>query len=229
MERQGLDRSPLRAAPAANPFAPPLRDTQETPVEPPQPYIPLPRSQIQSDPIDGRLPPLAPPTLFGGRRFAPSLSLVPPLQLPRLPAVAPAPAAKDALPEGPVPLPPLRLPADFLRPAPGPDPNALIDWRSIRQHYNLRGVPFGAGDGDSFVAEYRRIDQMYRTLGFDRDMRLGPFKLDRNSIINLGLGMQAEHMTSRDSPNFMDRDAAMRKLFYPDEKRFVFSFPSIRF
>ncbi|MGO1001004.1 hypothetical protein [Lysobacter sp. CA196] len=238
MERQSLDRSPLRAAPAANPFAPPLRDAQEAPADQPRLHVPMPRSQIHLDPIDSRFPPLAPPTPFGVRRFAPSLSLVPPLQLPRLPIAPPAPengttlkgpAPVGPMPEGPTPSPPLRMPADFVRPAPGPDPNALIDWRSIRQHYNLRGAPFGTADGDSFLAEYRRIDQMYRTLGFDRDMRLGPFKLDRNSIINLGLGKQAEQLTSRDSPNMMDRDAALRKLFYPDEKRFVFSFPSIRF
>jgi len=228
MERHSLDRSPLRpAAATAHPFAPPTLDGRKTATEAPPP-APMPRSQIDLAPIDWTFPPLVPPVPFGQRPLPP-WSLLPPLQLPRLPSAPPAPAARDTVAEGPMPLPPLRLSPALLRPSPGVDPNALIDWRSIRHHYHLRGVPFGAADGDSFVAEYRRIDRMYRTLGFDRDLRLGPFKLDRNAIINLGLGMQAEQTTSRDHPNFMDRDAAMRKIFYPDEKRFVFSFPSIRF
>ncbi|MBX3713136.1 MAG: DUF4157 domain-containing protein [Lysobacter sp.] len=97
---------------------------------------------------------------------------------------------------------------------PSYDPNAKIDWLSMRAPFESRGRPFTSADGDSIAAEWMRSKALLETLGIGESFKLG--FITQDWLLNKGLSYQLDFMNARDNPNAMDRMNAEWKAAYPD-------------
>jgi len=108
----------------------------------------------------------------------------------------------------PAPLLPYRkgfgppLPPPWLLPPLQPsDPK--IDWLSMRQPYESRGVPFTMRDGDDITAEWYRSKALLETFGITEQFKF--WFMDQDWLLNAGLNFQLDTINARDHPNAMDR------------------------
>lgn len=94
------------------------------------------------------------------------------------------------------------------------DPNAKIDWLSMRAPFETRGRPFTSADGDSITAEWMRSKALLETFGIGESFKLG--FITQDWLLNKGLSYQLDFMNARDNPNAIDRMNAEWKAAYPD-------------
>lgn len=78
-----------------------------------------------------------------------------------------------------------------------------IDWLSMRQPFESRGVPFTTRDAGDITAEWMRSKALLNTLGIDERFKF--WFLDQDWLLNAGLGFQLDTQNARDHPNAIDR------------------------
>lgn len=155
-----------------------------------------PRPRLEVDP---RLlePPLIPGLLPGLGGVSPFTQLP-----PAVPPVTPSPFVpyRPPIPQpSPIPLHPSLIPL----PSPGPP---AVDWPSIRQSYQSRGVPMNDRDARAIEDAFQRAYQFFRR-GLSHEQATAAARAATNSLVDRELG--------RENPNVHDRFAREWKEAYP--------------
>jgi hypothetical protein len=103
-----------------------------------------------------------------------------------------------------------KKPSDELPPWLKPMPNLQlqtlppIEFLKMQSIYGAHGSRISLRDMDDMTREWRRGAEMLKLFGLDRGIKLGPIKLSRDDLLNLGLSLQLSDRFARENPNSMD-------------------------